>query len=380
MCEFTSQQPSSHDTRLFDLVFQRIQKSPENSISFSDYMELVLYAPELGYYSSPETRLVGRRGDFYTSVSVGNTFGFLLGQRIIQEWGRVFDPDLPFVVVEQGAHDGQLAIDILSGLIDSGNPLAEILEYRIVDPRPETREWLASRFESEGLSDRVKIVESLEAASAKQGVFLCNELLDAFPVHRLRFEGGGWSEWQVGIESGKLAWVAKALPEKLKPFAKELGSEFPEGYTTEICPSAIEWTTSCSKLFERGLWWIIDYGHEAEDYFSPHRSSGTLRCYRNHEATEDPFDAPGEVDITAHVNFSHIRQAGLAAGLRERESTDQHHFLIEAARPWLLSVEGKSPDVETAKRIRQFQTLTHPAMMGQQFKVAEFSRGIGQSV
>ena len=135
------------------------------------------------------------------------------------------------------------------------------------------------------------------------------------------------------------------------------------------------WMSRAARLFEKGLWWVIDYGYGSDDYYAPHRTDGTLRCYRNHRATENPFEAPGDLDITAHVNFTDLRKAAEAAGLKERLFTDQHHFLIEAAKPWLLSMEGKPPGPEVARRMRQFQTLTHPSIMGQQFKVAEYSCG-----
>ena len=169
MCEDTPPEPSFQDTRLLKQVFQRIQENLTKSIPFSEYMEMALYEPELGYYASPEARSIGRRGDFYTSVSVGDTFGFLLGQRLISEWEASFGKTDPFVVVEQGAHDGQLACDILDGLRIAGSPLFEAIEYRIVDPREETRRWLAERFESEGLAGKVQLVASLEQARSGAG-------------------------------------------------------------------------------------------------------------------------------------------------------------------------------------------------------------------
>ena len=376
MCEDTPPEPKSQDTRLLKQVFQRIQENLTKSIPFSEYMEMALYAPELGYYAFPEARSIGRRGDFYTSVSVGDTFGFLLGQRLILEWEVSFGKTDPFVVVEQGAHDGQLACDILDGLRIVGSPLFEAIEYRIVDPREDTRRWLAERFESEGLARKVQLVASLEQARAGQGIFLSNELQDAFPVRRIRFENGEWKEWQVGIEGDELSWVLRALPDELEPYAAAIGSGIKEGYTTEVCPAALAWMSKAARLFEKGLWWVIDYGYGSDDYYAPHRTDGTPRCYRNHRATENPFEAPGDLDITAHVNFTDLRKAAEAAGLKERLFTDQHHFLIEAAKPWLLSMEGKPPGPEVARRMRQFQTLTHPSIMGQQFKVAEYSCGI----
>lgn len=341
-------------------------------------MELALYHEDHGYYSSGETRMVGREGDFYTSVSVGGMFGFLLARRLIDEWRTRFDESLPLVIVEQGAHDGRLARDILEGVVELAPDLLGLLEYRIVEPRPRLREALATQWADGDSGGSIRVVESLEKARAPQGVFLCNELLDAFPVHRLIFQSGCWQENCVGHhESGVgLAWVCRPLPGKFAAFADELGTEFPDGYLTEICPAVDEWMADAGRLFENGLWWIIDYGYEREDYYLPQRRTGTLRCYRKHRAGEDPLASPGRQDITAHVDFTRVELAAKREGLSMHRFTDQHHSLIEAAKPWLLSLEGKKPDSITAKRLRQFQTLTHPSLMGQQFKVMELSRGV----
>jgi SAM-dependent MidA family methyltransferase len=365
---------NSEDTPLFEIVFQRIQKSQEGSISFSDYMELVLYHPEHGYYASPEERKVGRKGDFFTSVSVGPMFGFLLAQQIVVEWNTRLDAGSPLVIIEQGAHDGQLAADITAALRDHPEIDPTLITYRIVDPRAKTRAFLEKRFSDSPI--RIEIVSTLEEGAAAQGIFLCNELLDAFPVDRIVYSNGEWKEQAVTREDDLPVWTERTLPPSLKPFCETLGGDFPEGYTTEICPGLPDWIRESSGLFDKGLWWIIDYGFEAEDYFSPHRKTGTLRCYRNHTATEDPFAFPGETDITAHVNFTHLREFGEAAGLKWLQYTDQHHFLIHAAKEWLLSMEGRPSDGKTAQQLRQFQTLTHPGLMGQQFKVAELGKNL----
>lgn len=342
-------------------------------------MDLALYHPEWGYYSrrgaDPGFREVGRRGDFYTSVSVGETFGLLLAHRITRVWETDFGRTLPFVLVEQGGHDGRLARDILAGLREIGTPLLGGLEYRLVEPRPALREALETGLADDPV-DRLRIVDSLEAAHAPAGLFLCNELLDAFPVDLLLFTDGAWHERRVGWDetSASPAWVSGPLRPDWTAFAESLGTEFPEGYITEICPGVDSWMKDAARLFDRGLWWIIDYGHERADYYLPQRATGTLRCYRGHRAGEDPFAHPGEQDLTAHVDFTRVEEAAAREGLVRRLFTDQHHFLIEAARRWLLSLEGKTPAPAAAKRLRQFQTLTHPAMMGQQFKVMELVR------
>jgi SAM-dependent MidA family methyltransferase len=341
-------------------------------------MGLALYHPEHGYYShggGGGFLEIGRRGDFYTSVSVGETFGLLLAHRIVRDWGTTFARARPFVVVEQGGHDGQLARDLLAGLRELGSPLLADFEYRLVEPREALRERLAARF-AENPDPRIRVIASIEEARAASGIFLCNELLDAFPVDLLSFEDGHWHERQVGWDPTAKSprFVTRPLRPEWAAFTESLGGGFPEGYVTELCPSVDDWMVETAELFERGLWWIIDYGHERADYYLPQRRTGTLRCYREHHATEDPFAHPGGQDLTAHVDFTRVEEAAVRGGLSRNRFTDQHHFLVDSARSWLLSLEGRSPDARTAKRLRQFQTLTHPSMMGQQFKVMELAR------
>jgi len=341
-------------------------------------MELALYDPDHGYYARPDLAAPGRQGDFFTSVSVGGTFGFLLAHRLLRLWEEALDPDRPLRVVEQGGHDGRLALDIVEAIHEIAPDRCEAVDYVLLDPRPGMAARLAPLLPA-AIGTRLRVAGSFEEARAPQGVFLCNELLDAFPFHRLAFEEGRWMELQVGLDDdGGLRWVGAPLTPALAPFAARLESlpwGFSEGYATEVCPRLDGWIAEAASLFETGAWWIVDYGHEEESYYAPHRREGTWRAYRDHRVVEDPFSRPGETDLTAHVNFSHLRRAGEAAGLRWGGLCDQHHFLTEAARPWLLSLEGAPPAGGTAKRLRQFQTLTHPSMMGRQFQFATFTKG-----
>jgi len=337
-------------------------------------MELALYHPVHGYYADPSSREVGRKGDFYTSVSVGDTFGTILSHKIEEEWEKSFGSPENFVIVEQGAHDGRLARDILNSLEKRDSPLLSGLEYRIVEPRESVRNSLN---DLTGLNGRLHPVASFAEASSECGIFLCNELLDAFPVRRFVVRDRQWRELNVGREDeGGLCYVESDIDPADPVISILPDGEFSQGYETELCPAVKDWVREASRLFQRGKWWIIDYGHESDDYFAASRNDGTLRCYQNHRATENPFEAVGQTDITAHVNFTHLQKWAEEAGLRAQLLTDQHHFLTHAARPWLLGMEGQPPNAETAKQIRQFQTLTHPSLMGQQFKVAEFSNSL----
>lgn len=341
-------------------------------------MEIALYHEEWGYYAQPDAGMIGRKGDFYTSVSVGETFGLLLAYRIRSEWEKHFDRSRPLVVVEQGGHDGQLARDIMAGWREIAGNSGRTLDYRLVEPRKPLRESLRESLKAVPEGEFIQVVESLEEARAPEGIFLCNELLDAFPVERLIFESGQWRAQEVGFdaEGRGFAWVSRPLSGPLAELVFELGEEYPEGYVSEACPVVDEWMRDAGRLFERGLWWVIDYGFDRKNYYLPERTSGTLRCYEGHRAGDNPFLSPGRQDITAHVDFTRLERAALREGLQRRTFTDQHHFLIDAARPWLLGMEGRAADSHTSKRLRQFQTLTHPSLMGMQFKVMELARGI----
>lgn len=337
-------------------------------------MELALYHPEAGYYSrhpaapeAPGFRAVGREGDFFTSVSVGETFGFLIAEAILREWEQRFGRPSSFVIVEQGAHDGRLARDILTAL--AGYPDVAC-EYRIIEPRARLRTILSERLEDLP----VRVVATAEEARAEKGIFLCNELLDAFPVDLFVFSEGTWHEEWIGCEDSGFKRVRSPIRPSYVDLVGSFGTAFPEGYRTEVCPGLEVWMRKTSGLFESGLWWIFDYGHEAADHRDPERNEGTLRAFRNQQRCEDLLADPGEQDLTADVDFSRLGDLAKAWGLELIRFTDQHHFLVEAARPWLQSIDGTPPDSITRKRLRQFQTLTHPAMMGRQFKVMELGR------
>ena len=346
-------------------------------------MDLALYHRDHGYYAGSEKNQIGREGDFYTSVTVGETFGFLLSIAIEKKWEQLCpNGDVPLVIVEQGAHDGQLARDILDGFDERVSPLLQEISYRIVDPH---QTGIPGDHLQE-YRDRIEVVDRFEKAKAKRGIFLCNELLDAFPVRRFAWIGGEWQEWFVRVDVDK-----KELSSVTRPVLEENGDpdfqrfqklvspyldDLEEGYSTEFCPSLPKWMEDCSGLFaEAGCWWAIDYGYEAVDYFDPLRKTGTLRCFHRHRVHEDPLWKPGETDLTAHVNFTDLEHAGVAAGLQFSSLVDQSKFLTRAAADWLGSMDGELPDAGNARRLRQFQTLTHPSMMGRCFRIAEFCKG-----
>ncbi len=370
------------DTRLKELIFQKIDRNPNQAISFADFMELALYEPKLGYYSQPGRPIGTQGGDFYTSVSVGKCFGLLLGYALEAEWEQDGRPE-NWLMVEQGAHDGQLALDILEGLQHRNSPLLGNLSYQIIEPHAGRRDFLRERLAGNALIQLRSSVEPMQSIKhlANGGVFLCNELLDAFPVHRIRWENGQWQElWveRAQSESG-FAYRPHKIddPALLKEVAQIDATDFAEAYTTEINLAMQPWLESVAKLFAncKGHWWLIDYGHLHQDYYSRERQEGTLRCFQQHRASDDAFASIGESDITAHVNFSRLADLAMQMGLEVESLQDQHHFLTHAARTWFLEMETNASTQlpENKKLLRQFQTLTHPGMMGRAFKVLKLN-------
>lgn len=370
-------------TPLNERIFQQMAGQPSKTISFAEFMRLALYEPDLGYYSDPARRVGRVGGDFYTSVSVGDTFGRLLAVAATSVWREMQSP-AAFAIVEQGAHDGQLALDFLGAVADADGDadFANALSYTIIEPREAQRELLRRRFAEAGRE--VELLAGAPQAGDGAGLFLCNELIDALPVHRVRWSDGEWCELRVGVgTAGDFAW-GEALIEEASALAEEVAridvSDFSDGYTTEINLAARDWMASVAGLFAPGCgrWWIIDYGYSGGDFFAPQRRDGTLRCYRGHRADDDPFVEVGTTDITAHVDFTRLSEWATDCGLRAPRGgpVDQHDFLTRAAVDWLKRLEQGTADGTPLSstdqaRVRQFQTLTHPGMMGRVFKVLE---------
>ena len=358
MLLFVTQENFGFVEKLRQHIVEFVTKS-NRGIAFSRFMRLALYHREWGYYAQP--REIGKRGDFFTSVSVGPCFGTLLARQIRQIWQNLGHPR-DFCVVEQGAHDGQLAADILDALAEIDVPVS----YAIVEPNPAFRAKQAEK-----LGPRATHHHNVADFRAKTGVLLCNELLDAFPVDRFRFVGGEWRELRVILdEAGNLAEGDFPLKTGLPPnFPKTA----PEGFTTEFCPEIEPWIRELSQIFDRGVALIVDYGLLADEFFEPARADGTLRCFRSHQSQKSPFEGIGETDLTAHVNFTQVMDCARENGLETLGFVDQSRFLTGIAADWLREIEKSG---ESTPLIRQFQTLTHPGSMGSAFHALVLGKNV----
>jgi SAM-dependent MidA family methyltransferase len=338
-------------------------------------MELALYCPVYGYYEREEDT-PGRAGDYYTSVSAGSLFGELLAFQFSEWLG-----DLAGVpgggsreqveVVEAGAHDGQLAADVLGSLRRGRPDLFARVQYWIVEPSERRRAWQERRLGEFG--HKVRWVGRLgELMRGVRGVVFSNELLDAMPAHRFGWDAriGRWFEWGVDLEGERFVWATLAdsrLTPALSGRWEALLGALPDGFTLDMAPAAAAWWREAANVLDEGRLVTIDYGLTEEEFLAPERGQGTLRTYRRHRQGTDVLARPGRQDITAHLNFSAIRAAGEASGLETESLTTQEEFLTRiAARAW---ERGGGFAEWTSGRARQFRTLTHPQFLGRLFRV-----------
>ena len=373
----------------------------QGPISFARFMDVALYCPNLGYYER-RRETVGRGGDFFTSVSVGALFGELLGFQFAAWFDEQLEADSslvdggsavqrsriiggrgaarsPFQIVEAGAHDGRLAQDILTWFRQHRPDLLGMLEYWILEPSGTRQQWQAQTLRE--FDERVRWFLSWDLIPSRciQGVIFANEMLDAFPVHRLGWNANDreWFEWGVASEGDQFVWV-KLPGEKNSARSTEKSSHWPrlpdgllavlpDDFTTEISPAAELWWSQAAAALDQGKLVTIDYGLRAEDFFTPQRAGGTLRAFRRHHASGNLLDNVGEQDLTSQVNFSALLQRGEAAGLQTKALISQSRFLTEIVAG--IDRSPKSFDSWTPERNRQLQTLIHPEHLGRPFQV-----------
>jgi SAM-dependent MidA family methyltransferase len=380
-------------------------------LSFARFMELALYCPVYGYYETKKDN-PGRRGDFYTNVSVGELFGQLLAFQFA-EWleTEVRSQKSEVRIVEAGAHDGQLAKDILNWLQSSRPKLFGQIQYAIIEPSARRQEWQKEKLAEfiprvRWFADFQSLLQERTCHSSPatrhpplHGVIFSNELLDAMPLRRFGWDAAKkeWFEWGVAVDGEKFVWakIRKSevrgqkselnLPSVLCHLPSALLAVLPDGYTIETCPAAENWWREAASLLGCGRLMTIDYGFTADEIFSPSRTRGTLRAYFRHHASDDILANIGQQDLTAHVNFSAIQTAGESAGLMTESFLTQPQFLTRILEKTLKdksfgelvspkSDGGGSEDGWTSAQTRQFQTLTHPEHLGRAFRVLIQSR------
>jgi SAM-dependent MidA family methyltransferase len=389
-------------------------------------MELALYDQAFGYYARAAQRS-GRAGDFFTSVDVGPLFGELLAAQLAEmatilqstaeraeaaEKRHLSASSAPsavsvFDLVEAGAGNGRLSSDILRAVRDRDPELYSRLRLHLVeasaaarDAQPRTLGDLRDRLTSSSAS----LPESFE------GVLVANELLDAFPVHQVLMREDGLREIYVarpfstsardqsgratadapkrnqreggqgrgrGAESPALRVIEGPLSTPaLKEYIDRLGLTLEPGWRVEINLRAVDWIRDAAQRLARGFIILIDYGHEARDLYSASHAQGTLTTFSAHRADAAHgslpawLEHPGEQDITAHVDFTSVRDAAEAAGLTTIAFLDQTYFVLALVEEWT--------GLALAQRSAALKTLMMPGGLGSTHKVMIFGKGVGR--
>lgn len=365
--------PPREVTPLAVLLADRIRRS--GPITFADYMEVCLYHPQYGYYSKPEQQ---PRRDYVTSVDVSRVFGRFLLRQFHEMWQWMGRPS-GFSLVEAGAGTGALAKDILDAAATLFPELYAALTYVAVE-RSQARRAEHPRLLAVH-AERRRFESSAELpAQVPVGCILSNEFFDALPVHRVVNTNRELLEICLAFDDQR-GLHEVLLPPKTARIANYLAEQeitLLEGQQAEVNLAACDWMEDAGRRLDRGFILSIDYGHQAAELYDQHHMRGTLLAYERYRATEDYFRAPGEQDLTAHVNFTGLELAGRRVGLTPLGFISQTNFLLSLAR-YSNFADIELPNASESERTRArllFKTLIHPEGMGETFHVFVQQKGI----
>jgi SAM-dependent MidA family methyltransferase len=337
---------------------------------FYDFMEMSLYYPDLGYYTSPEPK-IGTKGDFYTSSCLTPAFGYILGRQMEEMWALL--DKKPFTIVEYGAGNGALCLDILDYL--SHNPsLFRDLQYCILEKSPGMRNREENLLKGKPLL-REKVTWHRAACTLPgvNGCFLSNELIDNFSVHQVVMRESLMEVWVDYSEAEGFVELLRPATVDLMSYVSRLGIGLPDGFRTEINLEAIRWMGEVASALERGYVITIDYGCTSEQLYADKRRRGTLMCYNKHTVNEDYYDHIGEQDITSHVNFSALSEWGGEYGLQDIGLLSQAAFLLKGGLEDFMKRERLLSGFDLQKEIFLKRKLL--ISMGDRFKVLFQQKG-----
>jgi SAM-dependent MidA family methyltransferase len=353
----------AHSQRLLALVTREIA-ADGGWISFARYLELALYAPGLGYYAAG-ARKFGAEGDFVTAPEISPLFARLLARQVAQVLAAVGGE-----VLELGPGSGVLARDLASELAVLG---AAPPRYCLLEVSADLRER-----QQQLLADAAQRFDWLDRLPERfTGVVIANEVLDVVPFHLVARLDGDWFERGVALDAGTLCWSDHALGEGA--LAERARRVFPPGagdYLSEINLAGEALVQTLCERLERGALLFIDYGFAAREFYHPQRAQGTLRCHFRHRFHGDPFLHPGLQDITAHVDFSAVSEAGVRGGAEVLGFATQANFLVSCGLAELASASDPAEAAAHLKLTNALNRLVSPAEMGELFKVLALGKGM----
>lgn len=356
-----------------ELIYRIKQRISERGrITFAEFMEMALYYPDLGYYTSLRER-VGARGDFYTSPVTHPIFGALISIQLEQMWHLLGQP-ARFTVVEMGAGKGLLAHDILTYSRCLSSDFANSLEYISLERGKRHTIYKLQGGDIE--LSRIGLQQSAPLESVT-GCILSNELLDALPTHKVTIENSELKEIHVTLKGdGFVEFIGEPSTPLLQQKLEEEGIALTEGYCTEVNLNIGAWINDISRILNKGFVLTIDYGCLSSELYGSQRNRGTLMSYYKHTCQDNPYVRIGDQDITSHVDFTSVIKSGYKAGLCSVRLTSQEEFLLNLGlRTFIEAIRRKRLDYHEylANRFAMLE-LIRPEGMGN-FKVLVQGKG-----
>ncbi len=370
---------------LRDLIIAQIRT--EGPLTFAEYMEAALYHQTGGYYARNEQRS-GRTGDFYTSVDVGPLFGELIAVQLAEMWQLITSVTNTdgFDLVEVGAGNARLAHDILDAAATMESEFYDSIQLHLIERSSEAR----AKHEKNLSQHARKLVTSSDTLpNVSQGVIFANELLDAFPTHRVTMTFKGLRETYVDVEKGKLIERLGPLSTPaLDDYFQRLGTQLPLHGQAEVNLHALDWIRNAASLLKHGFIILIDYGKLAQELFATESVNGTFTAQQQHltilpaasknessASQSDWLNEPGEWDLTSHIDLTSIRTVAEETNLSTLGLLDQTYFLLG-----LGAVEHLQQEVDervSLKRRLAARTLLMPGGLGSTHKVLLFGKQVG---
>lgn len=320
---------------LKEKIIEEIKRS--SAITFRDFMEMALYYPNLGYYCNSKEK-IGRSGDYYTAANIDSNFGLLLAKQFLEmhsqltntKLAEIDNQDKKLTIIEIGAGTGQLALDILFALHNEYKFPLDKLQYLICEISPSMKAKQKQLLEP--FAKQVNWISYEGLSQYPQAIIFANEVVDALPVHQVRWYKGQLQELYITLDSDgfslKKLWQ-KPSSNKLASYLKVLNIGLIGKQIIEINLEAIKWLEQLSKGLEQGFIVIIDYGDHSDHLYSPENLEGSLRCFFQHTVRDNVLENIGEQDITSEVNFSALIYYGKELGLELVTLMRQSDYLIK---------------------------------------------------
>lgn len=350
------------------------QLRQHGDLPFVDFMQQALYAPHFGYYSAGLQKF-GPQGDFITAPELTPLFGQTLAKQCQQVLSTQTNP----IVFEFGAGSGQLCVDILTHL-EHLHCLP--IEYHIMEVSANLRHRQQALIQAKlpHLFDRVKWL-SQWPQEPFNGVIIANEVLDAMPVHRFMQTQEGLMESYITVDpQSNLHEVFKPStnPRLIAHIDGVLPIGLPLPYQSEVNLFLDDWLAHCHDMLTSGAFFIVDYGFPRHEYYHPDRSQGTIMCHYQHHSHTNPLAHPGEEDITAHVDFTHVAEAAHQAGFHIAGFVNQASFLLaNGILDLLAAINDERQRITGQQAVKQ---LLQANEMGELFKVIGLTKQIDLSL